>query len=325
MIIERIDRSGHVIDVFSFSDNRVSVGRGYSNDLILNDVYVDDKHLSIEYDYLQKRFVVTDLDSLNGLSSAEKNGLSKIEGVAEGDKSAAVDSGDVIVIGKTRLRLLDKEHVVEPARLLSNLDGVLSKIGTWWFALVITLVVLGTEALSAYHSDPFAEKLYKDMVEGLYMLFAAVAYAGVWVLVARTQRQDGRFLLHFNILLLASVLVSLYFLIHPVLIFNFEWLMAGGYITRILLAIGLFFAVYASCYQSTSLNVGKRVFVSLLLPALVFLGTIISELNRPDFRGRPPYNMVMVSPSWQWLGSDTVNEFLEESADDLYEPAKEDE
>jgi len=71
--------------------------------------------------------------------------------------------------------------------------------------------------------------------------------------------------------------------------------------------------------------VGKRVFVSLLLPALVFLGTIISELNRPDFRGRPPYNMVMVSPSWQWLGSDTVNEFLEESADDLYEPAKEDE
>jgi len=138
VIIERIDRSGHVIDVFSFSDNRVSVGRGYSNDLILNDVYVDDKHLSIEYDYLQKRFVVTDLDSLNGLSSAEKNGLSKIEGVAEGDKSAAVDSGDVIVIGKTRLRLLDKEHVVEPARLLSNLDGVLSKIGTWWFALVIT-------------------------------------------------------------------------------------------------------------------------------------------------------------------------------------------
>ena len=323
MIIERIDRSGHVIDTFSFRDRSVSVGRGYDNDLILNDVYIDEKHLLLEYDYLHNSFIVKDLDSLNGVSCAEKNTTKKMQAEA-GPAHFAVKSGDVILIGKTRLRLLSKSHAVEPARLLSGLDGVLSNLGTWWFALLISLLVLGTEALSAYHSDPFAEKLYKDMVEGLYMLFAAIAYAGVWVLVARTQRQDGRFLMHFNILLLMSVFVSIYFLLHPILVFNFEWLMHRGYITKLLLMLGLFFAVYASCHQSTSLNAGRRVFVSLLLPALVFLGTIITELNRPEFQPRPPYNMVMVSPTWQWRGSVSSEQFLEEATESLYKEAEED-
>ncbi|MBX2858785.1 MAG: FHA domain-containing protein, partial [Cellvibrionaceae bacterium] len=281
MIIERIDRSGHVIDTFSFRDHGVSVGRGYDNDLILSDVYIDNKHMLVEYDYLKNTFVVEDLGSLNGVSCTEKNGIKKLKTTSPKEREFAVQSGDVILIGKTRLRLLSKAHAVEPARLLSGLDGVLSNLGTWWVALAICLLVLVTEALSAYNSDPFAEKLYKDMVEGLYMLFAAIAYGGVWVLVARTQRQDGRFLMHFNILLLMSVCVSIYFLLQPILVFNFEWLMLRGYITKFLLMFVLFIAVYASCHQSTSLSAGRRVFVSLLLPALVFLGTVITELNRP--------------------------------------------
>ena len=67
MIVELIDRSGHVRQSYSFDQNRVSIGRGYNNLIVINDPYMDAEHLTVEYDFVLEKFFVRNLNALNGV------------------------------------------------------------------------------------------------------------------------------------------------------------------------------------------------------------------------------------------------------------------
>lgn len=316
MIIERIDRSGHVLDSFSFDDDVVSIGRAYNNQLVVSDLYVDARHARLSFDQESQQFRIFDLGSENGIRVVGR-GHSRIEQPG----GIALKSGDVILIGKTRYRILSRSHEVPEALRLSSLDALYSLTGTWWVAILALLGMFGLEAYVAYLATPYSETLYKDLIEALYVLIAAIVYGLLWVTIARTQKHEGRFLLHCNMFVLAYIVSHLFTLIAPVIDFNFRALMLGGYLFKALSCIGLFIIVYVSCYQSTGLKTGKRILVSMFPPAIAILGYVVAGLNQPQFDYSPPYNMSVVGERWQFQDSVEVEDFVARVEKELYQPA----
>jgi FtsH-binding integral membrane protein len=318
MIIERVDRSGHVLDSYAFEEDVVAIGRAYNNQLVVPDPYVDARHARLSFDEDSQKFRIFDLGSENGIRVVGR-GHARLEQPG----GIPLESGDIILIGKTRYRILSRSHEVPAVLRLSSLDALYSLTGTWWIAVFALLAMFGLEAYVAYLVTPYSEHLYKDLVEALYVLIAAVIYGLLWVTIARTQKHEGRFLLHCNMFILAYVVSHLFTLSAPIIDFNFRALSMGGYLFKVLTCLGLFIVVYVSCYQSTGLKVGKRIMVSLFVPAIAILGYVVSGLNQPEFDYSPRYNMSVVAERWQWLDSEDSSIFTESVGEALYQPATE--
>lgn len=317
MILERIDKSGHVIECHAFNTDSVTLGRGYDNDLIINDPYVDARHVRLDYDIERKRFVLIDLGSENGVRLEDN-----VSPPLQPGETATLESGAIVVLGKTRYRILRSNHAVPPALRLSYWDPAYAMLGTWRAFTVIIALALGLEALVLYWKQPYTDQLHQDLIPSLYLVFLAFGYGLAWVMVARVQRHEGRLLMHANLVLLALVGVNLYLLIEPVLAFNLDWLLLGGQLSTLLACLGLFLMMYVSCYQSTGLTRAKRLGVSLALPGIVILGVMVAEVNQPEFQSRPSYNMTPVSPFWQYHNGVDQEEFMAATQSAYQAPSK---
>ena len=138
-------KHGRVAELARSHDARLSVGRGYNNDLVLTDQHVAPRQLEFRRKGDQWHMLV--LDHTNRvLLNSKKISID----------STSVNSGDQVTIGRTRLSLYSAEHPVEHTRKL-----VLSN----WLALENTglvihiLVLLGVSlfdvsiSLSAGYAD----------------------------------------------------------------------------------------------------------------------------------------------------------------------------
>ena len=102
--IEILDGKGNVIERHGLESFPVSVGRAYTNQVIVGDPYVCPLHLTIAPDE-QGRLIARDLDSVNGLRAS-----------AEGDRVATLEihSGSPFRIGHTSLRYCSVDHPLAP-------------------------------------------------------------------------------------------------------------------------------------------------------------------------------------------------------------------
>jgi hypothetical protein len=131
IIIEELTRGGVHNCYHRIADLPVRIGRALNNDIVIADPYVSPLHLVIEQG--EHGWIAVDQGSGNGSFIVNSR---KIEGTAE------IVSGDLIIIGRTQLRLLSPEHPVpkelflparqSPARrAIGPLLAFLSLVGVW--------------------------------------------------------------------------------------------------------------------------------------------------------------------------------------------------
>lgn len=112
MAIWLITMKDKVIEKFVLTEGqRVTIGRGQSADIVIDNVSVSRNHASLQF--LDNRYLLTDLGSRNGTLV---NGR-KIEG------TVPVSPSDVIQIGKFRLHTSREAGEVAPFAMLRSKDG----------------------------------------------------------------------------------------------------------------------------------------------------------------------------------------------------------
>ena len=105
--VEILSRHRDVAARFRITGPDVRIGRGYDNDVIVDDPYVAAQHLHVFRDETGQ-LVVEDLGSANGMFlDGGKSRLARL----------TVDGRQPIRIGQTYLRVRDLNHAVEPERL----------------------------------------------------------------------------------------------------------------------------------------------------------------------------------------------------------------
>jgi hypothetical protein len=173
---------------FPVAGSQLSIGRGYDNDVIIDDPYVAAQHLRVFRDDTGV-LVVEDLGSINGMFlDAGKIRQTRL----------IVDGNRLIRVGQTWLRIRETNHRVAPERILPRRRRTWSVL----LAVLLGLAIWGVEALEVWLTQ-ISEPRPSSYLQPLLIVTAGlVAWVGLWSLLSRIFSGHGGFLRH---LIIASL------------------------------------------------------------------------------------------------------------------------
>jgi Inner membrane component of T3SS, cytoplasmic domain len=169
------------------------IGRGYDNDVILDDPYVAARHLRIVRDDAGA-LVAEDLGSANGLFAGEDRRRSP-RVVLDGTRS--------IRIGRSRLRVRAADHAVAPERIARP------QTRAWPLVLALAGALIGIELSTMWLRETGEPNVGKYLGPLLVMCVAVAAWTTAWAIVSRVFSGRGRFGRHLLIAVCGLLVLSL--------------------------------------------------------------------------------------------------------------------
>lgn len=303
IIVEELNRLGHVTHRHRYHSLPIKVGRAYHNDLILSDAYVCPEHLVI--DEADNGWQIEDKSNQNGV---------KFKRHSEHSHSNQLHSGDDIIIGRTRLRLFSPWHTVPEAHTLS-VDNTLSHfisrpiIATTLIITAVFLLILNAQLASTQSLT-----MIKLVAANLPAFFVVLFWGGLWTFVGRTIIHRASFLPHFIaavLLLIASLLVATlssyiaYTLNDRTIATLFEFVFMG---------IAVVMLVYINLSNSTHITRSARLIISHSIAwSLLLFGLFMQYAAQPEFNPTPEYNAELKPPFAQLVPSKSPDAFLTNS------------
>jgi phosphatidylserine synthase len=192
--IEILSRHREVTSRHRCQGPEVRIGRGYGNDVVIDDPYVAAQHLLVRRDETGA-LVAEDLGSANG-TFAER-GRARL-------KRLALDGEKPIRIGQTYLRIRAASYAVPQERVQTY------QAPGWPIPAALAVAVLGIAMLSRWLGETGDPKLYVYLVEALILAGLVVGWTAVWAVLSRVFSGQARFERHLLIALAGLLIFSLY-------------------------------------------------------------------------------------------------------------------
>ncbi|WP_286234367.1 FHA domain-containing protein [Thalassotalea sediminis] len=312
IIVEEISRGQKVLSRHKLSKDKVTIGRGYHNDIILSDPHVCAEHLVVSFDGEQWR--IQDLDSANGSF------------LGEGKKSAdghVIHSGDIIRIGKSQVRILFPFHPVEASITLSPFENLINL--TKHPAILISNIVVFALITGwlFFLNNPTEVKFTQLLVSAAGMTLVFSVWPIGVALVSLLTKHDARIWTQLGICFIFYNISWISDFIETVVTFN----TASGSI--LVFMTGLTPIVIAFCLFWLNIYIGfhvsnkRRMIVASGLTILLVGGSFLVQVSKkPDFSIKPNFNTTLLTPTFLFAGSSSVDEFIEDT-DELFQKVKE--
>lgn len=304
IIVEQISRNHKVIGCHKFAKGEVTIGRGYDNDIIVTDPHVCPNHLKIDFDGDQ--WVIRDDCTING---------SFIEKEKAPFQSHIVQSGDVISFGKSLIRLVFPHHPVAksiPFSPLEQLVDFAKHPAVLLFNIAIFVLVF---AWLIYLKKPFEVSMTNIAVPAIGMGLAFSIWPVIVSIISHLTKHDARPLHQFGISFLFFNLMWLSDGLEAIVYFNTSANMPiamGVTVIPIALAFSLF---WLNCYIGFHMTQTRRFVTASVLTGLLFGGNMLIHMSKqPEFSPMPSYDSTLMTPEFLFSGSNSVDTFLEDSA-----------
>jgi len=205
--IEILSRHREIVDRVRVPAGEARVGRGYDNDVILDDPYVAPSHLRIFRDDAGQ-LIAEDLGSVNGVF---------VDGSDKRLVRIVVDGERPIRIGQTLLRVRSADHAVAPERVAQP-EG---RVGPGVLVAVLGAALLGLSALTVWLAQTAEARASDYLTPLLWMTGAVILWAGLWALLARVFSGRSGFMRNLSIGLGGALALTVYNEIGRVLAFSF--------------------------------------------------------------------------------------------------------
>jgi hypothetical protein len=316
LILEEITRNRKLLHRHRLNKNEVSIGRNYQNDIILTDPHICPQHLSISYS--QGAWRIKDNNSINGTvledSNAEKQDAHQ----------QVVHDGDIIILGKSQLRILFNNHRVADTIAFSPFESLIDFIRSPLAVFTSIALFMLIAANITYLNQP-TEANISQLFVGAFSksLLFALWPAGV-ALVSHLTKHDPRILAQLGISFTFFILMWLSDMLEEIIAFNSASnSLLGIFIS--LLTIGLAFSLFwLNSYIGFHVSAKRRVAVAFSITALLFGGTYLLQYSqKPEFSPHPRYNATIMAPSYLITPSNNVDIFIKKS-NLLFEKASKD-
>jgi Inner membrane component of T3SS, cytoplasmic domain len=194
--VEILSRHRDVVSRTRIAGEAASIGRGYDNDVVIDDPYVAARHLRISRDETGQ-LIAEDLGSANGIVlDGGKGPLTRL----------AIDGGKPFRIGQTLLRVRTSDYAVEPERKVIAERGALSTV----MVAAMAVIVFGFIALRVWLAQTGEPRLSNYMTPLLTMAGVLLVWVGIWALVSRLLAGRSQFLRNLMIALVAVLASLLY-------------------------------------------------------------------------------------------------------------------
>ncbi len=306
IILQVVNRSGQVLHTARYSKTRIKIGRGFDNDLILSDPYVDPQHIALELDPVTQEINCVDCGSENGVW-INRPKRHKVAGVEK------VLSGQAINIGKTTIRVFTTNHIVVPAALLSAWEMFYSQVSRPAVTFLLVFLLFTLIFVNGYLDNPAMSQLHKLVPEILFLYLAAICYGGVWALIGRTFKHDGRFAVHFAVALIAIIALQSYRIASPIIAFNLGLVSGIPWLETAVYGGLVFAVVYFSSTLATYMRRAVKISFCMALPAVFVILRFIASIDSNEFQRQPPYEKILVSPAWNFRSGIESDEFLDQA------------
>jgi pSer/pThr/pTyr-binding forkhead associated (FHA) protein len=220
-VLEILSASGDVHSRHKYTDLPVRIGRGYHNDIVLDDPHTAAEHAQLELDE-QGQLRLRDLDSRNGI---------KLQGRRE--RQFHPGSEDIFHLGQTQLRIRDSNYQVAP----EVADETNHRWQGWPLfssgLLVISLLAL----LDMWVGDISNSKPSAYVMTIATWLGFAAVWSGIWALANRAFAGGAHFGRHIFTLACGLGALTLMDYICLFLAFGFSWEWATRYSSHLQIAI----------------------------------------------------------------------------------------
>ena len=219
LIVELVSRSKKLIHRHKIQGNEIAIGRGYDNDVVLADPYVCPHHLMLKATD-DGIWQVCDRDSINGSFTDAHKRLTGCQ---------AINSGDVVSVGKSHLRFIYPNQPIAPTIRLSGIEGLLNFISS---GLVVAMVfLLYVSLLLGDHYLQSVTALKTSVM--LKTIFSLLVVSSLWPmlcgLLARLFKNDARVLTQMALCYSFFTLFLLFGWFNEIISFNTStsWLSSG--------------------------------------------------------------------------------------------------
>lgn len=169
--VEILSRHRDVATRIGIAGEVVSIGRGYENDVIVDDPYVAARHLRVVRDEAGQ-LVAEDLGSVNGTF---------LDGSTSRMSRLVIDGGRPIRIGQTLLRVRAHDYSVEPERVAPAERHALPIV----LAVAVAAALFGLIALRVWLAQTGESRLSNYVTPMLTVCGIMVIWVGIWALVSR--------------------------------------------------------------------------------------------------------------------------------------------
>jgi pSer/pThr/pTyr-binding forkhead associated (FHA) protein len=306
LILEIRDRRG-TTTWHPLNGSMVTVGRGLSNDIILDDPYVDAQHARMAADDAGA-WTISDLGSLNGVVSAGVRATTTL----------ALQPGVELKLGRTTLRVRDRDEAVPPAIRESSvgapraLQRILTPSGSW-------TVIGATVAYTALITWLGATERSKGTTVFTAMI-GAVALLSIWsgIWAAAVRGADRRFHMrsHLAVASAVALVTAIYSVANEWLTFLLPDVMLVSVLFMAVSLAGLVVVVVGHLTVAGSLTERGRwragMTVAGVLLALILAGAAVAD---DKFSDVPKFPAQLKPMPAALVPTRTVDQFVEAMAE----------
>jgi pSer/pThr/pTyr-binding forkhead associated (FHA) protein len=311
--VEILSRHRDVASRHRCAGAEIRIGRGYDNDVIVDDPYVAVQHLRVFRDD-SGQIVAEDIGSANGLF---------LEDARQRVQRVIVDGERPIRIGHTYLRLRGSHHTVPRER-------VPERRRVWPIARIalLALATLGIEAGVLWLAEVTEPKLWTYLRELLTIAAEALLWGGCWAIVTRIFAGRARFERNLLIGIVACLALLLYRQFAELAAFALSWRLPIAYeyaAPWLVLAAAAFLSLRAM--SPTRLWLKGAIVVALLALAVgtesVYLAEARADIGQQSYLARlfpPALRLAPLQPADAFFAK--VEEMRAELDNDRNAPAE---
>jgi hypothetical protein len=305
VFVEVLDRRGKVRDRTRVDSFPATIGRAYSNDVIVVDRYVSPTHVAIR-ETEDGGLVIEDAGSVNGVH---------LPGRSEPVDVIPLESGLRLRLGETVVRFVTAAHLVAPAERLprgdSGLLEALKSPGLALSLLAFTLLVFTADTYLATYYDFSGAAVLGPAVIGIVVLSF---WAGIWAFANRLLTHRFDFLRHLAVACLASVGSMFLWALSEYAEFFFSSAslsMALGALTQTSLAALLLYG-HLSIIPASSPHRRRRWAFGVTAVAMGLTG-LLTLAGKKDYSSDVVITVPLKSLGTTWVPTISTEEFLNRS------------
>jgi hypothetical protein len=297
--IEILDGKGSVVERIAVDSFPVTIGRAYSNQVIVSDPFVCPLHLKIAQ-HEQGRLLASDLDSVNGsYPAAGKESVTQWE----------LQSGSQFRIGHTVLRYVSVDH--PPAPTLVDGAVKMSLLASPYAAVISAVVLVLLLCLDGYLSS-FERVTAAQIISEPWVTVSMLAtWAGMWALASRLVVSRFNFAQHVTIACIALLTISGLGVVAEWTEFflpRIPMLWIAGVFGYGLVLAGL---VYGHLGAASALRRRSRLWAAAAVSLVVVSSSAISDFAaRSKFSTIMEYSGVIKPIDAAWVPATSVDEFF---------------
>jgi hypothetical protein len=258
----------------------LTLGRGWDNDIVLDDAHVAAHHLRIARE-ADGRWFAEDLGSVNGL---------RVEGERRPRARVELAPGTIVRVGHTQLRLHRGSDAV-PAELPLGLNR-----SPWPAALVCSALVLTLAVLELWLGETAEPKLVRYLTGVLALAAVALLWTSAWAAISRLFAGHARYGVHLLIAAAGLLAYSLYDPLSELGAFALSWTALARYAY-----VGAWVLLGVTCIAHLrALSPKRQAMKAIAVGALVALGIGTQSLKLSDWRANygQPVMLQRLAPPW---------------------------